>query len=190
MKSSDAPAVKRLKLAVLSHLVNADNVLQILGELQLYATDVDQDLVSQSIRVIGACAQRQSQITPDCLGVLTGFLSSTTGTRELLTGPAMGLTFIVYADSTVTQALLVLKVLLPQLDSVQTRLKTISTLVQHLHAQRIRDPSARSVIYWLAGQFAEDGVLHSFGPDVLRFAAKTFPDEVSGLLVLPIYVKA
>lgn len=79
VKTSDTAAVKKLKLAVLGHLVSADNVQQILNELQLYALDVDSEFAAESIKTIGACAQRQSQVTEDCLRVLLNFLSSVNG---------------------------------------------------------------------------------------------------------------
>lgn len=164
VKSVDHPAVKRLKVLVLSHLVSSDNVQSILSELQLYARELDAAFVKESIKAIGACAQRQAQVTSDCLNVLLGFLSSA-------------------AESTVAQTVQVLRTLLPQLDSSAERLKTISTLVQYLTADKMQSSQARADVYWLVGQFADEGPLTTFAPDVLRCAAKAFPTEVR--LVFP-----
>lgn len=39
---------------------------------------------------------------------------------------------------------------------------------------------ARSTVYWLVGQYADEGLLETVGPDTVRLGAKGFANEVGG----------
>lgn len=86
-------------------------------------------------------------------------------------------------DPTVASAVLVLQTLVrsPSFPSTASRSSVIARLASYLYTSKVTDPIARSTIYWLVGQFAQDGLLEGCGPDVVRLGAKQFAEEVRSM---------
>lgn len=84
----------------------------------------------------------------------------------------------------IAQSVLVLRSLLrsPRFPKATSRAAIIGTLVVLLEAGRIKAPTARATVYWLVGQFADEGFVESLGPDLVRTGAKGFAEEVRVLL--------
>jgi AP-3 complex subunit beta len=84
----------------------------------------------------------------------------------------------------VTQSVLVLRSLLTSRDfsaggSVSiSRPSIINRLIDLLEEGKIESPVARANVYYLVGQFANEGLLESGAPDVVRLGAKGFAQEV------------
>lgn len=60
----------------------------------------------------------------------------------------------------------------------KTRAAIITRLIELLREDKISAPVARSTVYWLVGQYAEEGLLETVGPDTVRLGAKGFANEV------------
>ena len=84
--------------------------------------------------------------------------------------------------SSVSQTVLVIGALLEQMSPNshpgRSRTQVIAQLVGLLQNGSIASTLSRASIYHLVGQYAEEGALDSFAPDVLRIAAKGFAEEV------------
>ncbi|GAA6018845.1 hypothetical protein JCM8202_002255 [Rhodotorula sphaerocarpa] len=151
---------RRARVRILIALANESNIRLILQELLTYVEDVDDSFAATAIEAIGTCAERVPQVAPDCLQTLTKLLGSS-------------------HDPTVASAVLVLQTLVrsPSFPSTASRSSVIARLASYLYTSKVTDPIARSTIYWLVGQFAQDGLLEGCGPDVVRLGAKQFAEE-------------
>jgi AP-3 complex subunit beta len=88
---------------------------------------------------------------------------------------------VVYAEPTVSTAVLVLRTLIasPTFPSSTSRKAVITRLASSLHSSnRIQDANARATVYWLVGQHAQEGMLEGCGADTVRLGAKGFASEV------------
>lgn len=155
--SSDPPHIWRLKLEVLTiifphcglHLKGV-----ILSELEHFSRGSDPDIVRESVRAIGRCAQSDTRTTARCLRVLLRQISSPDG-------------------NLVSEALTVIRHLIQQDPSSHT--KTVIRLAKNLDTTT--SPEARATIIWLVGEFAGIHPENNIAPDVLRILAKGFADE-------------
>ena len=75
-KYDDPIFVKVAKLAIIAQLVDEKNISKVLGELQLYATEIDVDFVRRAVRIIGRCALMIENTAPECVKVLVQLLES------------------------------------------------------------------------------------------------------------------
>ena len=75
-KYDDPIYVKVAKLGIIAQLVDESNIAKVLGELQLYATEIDVDFVKRAVRVIGRCALMIETTASDCVKVLGQLLES------------------------------------------------------------------------------------------------------------------
>ncbi|KAG6828949.1 hypothetical protein H0H87_000222 [Tephrocybe sp. NHM501043] len=195
VRTDDLLQVKQDKIKLLLNIINVDNYPTILRELivnfhastyhfivlkiarQDYADDPDDFVVSDSIRGIGRCARLIPESTHQCLNSLIVMIKSG-------------------QDAVISSAVLVLKHL------VQIQLSTSSdlsgssqapiTIIAQLASKidDIRHAQARACVIWLVGQYAAseekgpgpEGMVE-WAPDVLRKAAKTFPQETSSVKV-------
>ncbi|PGH01849.1 hypothetical protein AJ79_07785 [Helicocarpus griseus UAMH5409] len=157
IRSSDLAHIWRLKLEVLTLLfphcgMHLKGI--ILNELEHFSNESQPDLVRESVRAIGRCAQSDTTTSARCLRVLLNQISSAD-------------------DNLVSEALTVIRHLIQQ--DPGSHKKTVVMLAKHLDTTT--SPDARASIIWLVGEFAGIDVGNNIAPDVLRILAKGFADE-------------
>ena len=184
--STDTDAVTKLKIEMLSLLfAHAQLHLQslILSELSHFCHSHSIDIIRESVRAIGRCAQSSpsSATSARCFKVLLNQVSS--------------------FDSILVAEILTVMRHLIQRDPSQHQ-KTVVRLARNLDGMGAASPAARATVVWLVGEFAslesqsrvgdasaggkarmEDGI----APDVLRILMKVFAsesEEVKGQIVL------
>jgi AP-3 complex subunit beta len=155
--ANDPPHIWCLKLEVLTilfpHLgLHFKGV--ILNELEHFSKGSDPDLVRESVRAIGRCAQGDPETSKRCLRLLLSEISSVD-------------------DFLVSESLTVIRHLIQQ-DPISHK-KTVIQLAKHLDTTT--SPEARACIIWLVGEFASADTENNIAPDVLRILAKGFADE-------------
>ena len=157
IRSSDTPEAWRLKLEILTLVFpHSDPQVKglILSELEHFTKASDTDLVRESVRAIGRCAQSDSRTSSRCLNLLLKQTSSPDG-------------------NLVAEALTVIRHLIQQDPSSHTA--TVIKLARNLDT--MTNPEARASIIWLVGEFAGIGGEDNIAPDVLRILAQGFADE-------------
>lgn len=157
IRSSDLPHIWRLKLEILTLLfphcgLHLKGI--ILSELEHFSHESQPELVRESVRAIGRCAQNDSATSAWCLRVLLSQISSAD-------------------DNLVSEALTVIRHLIQQ--DPASHKKTVVMLAKHLDTTT--SPDARASIIWLVGEFAGIDVGNDIAPDVLRILVKGFADE-------------
>ena len=180
--SSDTDAITKLKIEMLSLLFPHARVhLQslILSELSHFCHSSSIDIIRDSVRAIGRCAQSSTSpaTSARCFKVLLNQISS-------------------FESILVAEVLTVMRHLI-QRDPSQHR-KTVVRLARNLDGMGAASPAARATVVWLVGEFAsleaqarvDDGktrVEDGIAPDVLRILVKGFvgeSEEVKGQIVL------
>jgi len=157
LSASDPPPVWRLKIEVLTLIFpHAALPLQsiILSELEHFSHSANIDLIRESVRAIGRCAQSDHRTSSRCFHVLLNQISS-------------------FDNVLVSEVLTVMRHLIQQ-DPVSHR-KTVVRLARNL--DRTASPEARATIIWLVGEFAALDPDNNIAPDVLRILTKGFADE-------------
>ncbi|PKY03667.1 putative AP-3 adaptor complex subunit beta [Aspergillus campestris IBT 28561] len=155
--SIDPPHIWRLKLEVLTLLfphcgMHLKGI--ILSELRHFAQGTDPELVRESVRAIGRCAQTDPDTADYCLDLLLGQIAS-------------------LDDNLVSETLTVIRHLIQQ--DPASHEQTVIELVKHLGTTN--NPDARATIVWLVGEFAGVDPERNIAPDVLRILVKGFADE-------------
>lgn len=155
--STDPPHIWRLKLEVLTiifpHLgMHWKGV--ILSELEHFSRGSNPELVRESVRAIGRCAQSDPRTSKHCLRVLLSQISSAD-------------------ENLVSESLTVIRHLIQQ-DPLSHK-QTVIQLAKYLDTTT--SPEARASIIWLVGEFASVDPENNIAPDVLRILAKRFADE-------------
>ena len=157
VRATDSLDISRLKFEVLTLIFphcEAHIRELILGELEHFTRSTDPDIVRESVRAIGRCAQHDKSASMRCLRLLLQQISSQDGTL-------------------VAESLTVIRHLIQQ--DPQSHVIIVIRLAKNLDS--ITNPQARATIIWLVGEFAglsDDG---NIAPDVLRILAKGFVDE-------------
>ena len=157
IRSTDISHIWRLKLEVLTILFPHCGVHSkglILSELEHFSGSSDPDLVGESVRAIGRCAECDTTTSARCLQVLLGQISSPD-------------------ENLVSEALTVIRHLIQQ--NPEAHQQTVVMLAKNLDT--ITGPEARASIIWLVGEFAGHNADTNIAPDVLRILAKGFADE-------------
>ena len=156
IRAADPPHMWQLKIEILTLVFpHCESQLKglILTELEHFTKAPDVDLVRESVRAIGRCAQNDSRTATRCLNLLLKQITSSDG-------------------NLVAEALTVIRHLIQQEPSSHT--KTVIRLAKNLDT--MANPLARASIIWLVGEFA--GVdEENIAPDVLRILVKGFADE-------------
>ncbi|KAJ5893595.1 hypothetical protein N7495_005286 [Penicillium taxi] len=155
--ANDPPHIWRLKLEVLTIIFSHCGKhwkSVIISELEHFSKGADPELVRESVRAIGRCAQGDPTTTDMCLRILLGQISS-------------------LDSNLVSESLTVIRHLIQQ-DPTSHR-QTVVQLVTNLGITT--HPDARSTIIWLVGEFAGINPKHNIAPDVLRILVKGFVDE-------------
>ncbi|OOQ89273.1 AP-3 adaptor complex subunit beta [Penicillium brasilianum] len=155
--ANDPPHIWRLKLEILTIIFpycgkHWKGV--VISELEHFSKGTDPDLVRESVRAIGRCAQGDATTADMCLRILLNQISSLDG-------------------NLVSESLTVIRHLIQQDPS--SHKQTVIKLVTHLGTTT--NPDARATIIWLVGEFAGVDPGHNIAPDVLRILIQGFADE-------------
>ncbi|KIW11954.1 hypothetical protein PV08_09228 [Exophiala spinifera] len=157
IRTRDSPQIWRLKIELLTLIfphaaLNLKSI--ILSELEHFSHSSDIELIRESVRAIGRCAQADPKNAYRCFKVLLNQMSS-------------------FDNVLVSEVLTVMRHLIQQDPS--SHRKTVVRLARNL--DRTTSPEARATIIWLVGEFASLDPDNNIAPDVLRILAKGFSDE-------------
>ena len=154
---TDSPDTYRLKLEVLTlvfpHCESHIREL-ILSELEHFTRSTKPEIVQESVRAIGRCAQHDHHTSARCLRLLLSQVSSQDG-------------------NLVAESLTVIRHLIQH--EPQAHVQTVVRLAKNLDT--MTNPQARAAIIWLVGEFAGLPDDENIAPDVLRLLVKGFVDE-------------
>ena len=157
VRATDPPDVSRLKFEVLTLLFPhcATEIKEmILSELEHFTRSADTDLVGESVRAIGRCAQTDTTTSGRCLRLLLQQLSSQDG-------------------NLIAESVTVIRHLIQQ--KPEAHVKTVIRLAKNLDTTT--NSQARASIIWLVSEFSGLPDEDNIAPDVLRILAKGFADE-------------
>ena len=157
VRGSDIPDVWRLKIEILTLVFpHSDPQLKglILTEFEHFTKTSEDELVRESVRAIGRCAQSDTRTSKRCLNLLLRQTSSDDG-------------------NLVAEALTVVRHLIQQ--EPASHLATVVRLAKNLDT--MTNPEARASVIWLVGEFAGIGGEDNIAPDVLRILAQNFAVE-------------
>jgi AP-3 complex subunit beta len=155
--STDPPQVWELKLELLTLIFpHSDTYLKslILNELEHFSQGSDKELVRESVRAIGRCAQSDARTSARCLRLLLKQITSLDG-------------------NLVAESLTVIRHLIQQ--DPGSHQSTVIRLAKNLDTAT--NPRARASIIWLVGEFSGIDGENNIAADVLRILAKGFADE-------------
>ncbi|KAL2830766.1 adaptin N terminal region-domain-containing protein [Aspergillus cavernicola] len=155
--ASDPSHIWHLKLEVLTILFPhcGDHFKGlIISELEHFAQGADPDLVRESVRALGRCAQGDPNTSDKCLRILLHQITS-------------------LDDNLVSESLTVIRHLIQQ--DPTSHEQTVIQLVKHLGLTT--NPDARATIVWLVGEYAGLEPERSFAPDVLQILVQNYADE-------------
>ncbi|KAJ5397809.1 hypothetical protein N7509_005922 [Penicillium cosmopolitanum] len=155
--ANDPPHIWRLKLEVLTIIFphcGKHWKSVIISELEHFSKGTDPELVRESVRALGRCAQGDATTAALCLRILLGQVASLDG-------------------NLVSESLTVIRHLIQQ--DPTSHNQTVIQLITHLGTTT--NPDARASIIWLVGEFAGADPGHNIAPDVLRILIKSFTDE-------------
>ena len=157
--STDPPSIWRLKLELLTLIFPCSQLhlkSLILSELEHFSHSADAEMIRESVRAIGRCAQASSDAATSsrCFRVLLNQISS-------------------FDNVLVSEVLTVMRHLIQQ--EPASHRKTVVRLARNL--DRTTSPQARATIIWLIGEFASLDTEMQIAPDVLRILLKGFADE-------------
>lgn len=157
MRARDSPQIWKLKIELLTLIfphaaLNLKSI--ILSELEHFSHSSDIEMIRESVRAIGRCAQVDPKNAHRCFKVLLNQISS-------------------FDNVLVSEVLTVMRHLIQQ-DPTSHR-KTVVRLARNL--DRTASPEARATIIWLVGEFASLDPDNNIAPDVLRILVKGFTDE-------------
>lgn len=157
VRAVDPPHIWQLKLEVLTtlfpHLGMHFRGI-ILSELEHFSQGTDPELVRESVRAIGRCAQTDSQTSSYCLRLLLSRISS-------------------IDENVVSESLTIIRHLIQQ--NPNAHKQTIIRLANYL--ETTANSGARASIIWLVGEYAAADLENDIAPDTLRILAKGFADE-------------
>ncbi len=157
VRSTDPPDVPRLKFEMLTLLFpHCEGHMKelILSELEHFTRSSDLDIVQESVKAIGRCAQNDSPASQRCLRLLLAQVSCQDG-------------------NLVAESLTVIRHLIQQ--NPQAHFNTVIRLAKSLDT--ITNPQARASIIWLVGESAGLPEEENIAPDVLRILTKNFATE-------------
>lgn len=155
--ATDSIAISLLKFEILTLLFphcESHYKEMIFCELEHFSRASNAELVQESVRAIGRCAQQDTKASARCLRLLFQQTSSQDG-------------------NLVAESLTVIRHLIQQ--NPRVHVQTVIRLAKNL--DKISNPQARATIIWLVGEFAGVEDKDNIAPDVLRILAKGFADE-------------
>lgn len=157
VRATDPPQIWSLKLEMLTLIFpHADLYLKslILHEIEHFSHSTDRDLVRESVRAIGRCAQSDNRTSAKCLKLLLNHVAS-------------------LDSNLVAESLTVVRHLIQQ--DPQAHRTTVVRLAKNLDT--MSNPHARATIIWLVGEFSGFDDENNIASDVLRILAKGFAEE-------------
>lgn len=163
----DPPHIWKLKLEILTILfpyLGMHYKGVILSELEHFSQSNDTELVRESVRAIGRCAQSDPRTSNHCLRLLLSQLSS-------------------IDEHLVSESLTVIRHLIQQ--DPASHKQTVVQLAKHLDSTASAE--ARASIIWLVGEYATTDADNNIAADVLRILVKNFayePEVVKQQIVL------
>ncbi|KAL4943255.1 hypothetical protein BDV06DRAFT_190341, partial [Aspergillus oleicola] len=155
--ASEPSHIWRLKLEVLTILFphcGGHFKSLIISELEHFSQGADPELVRESVRALGRCAQGDPTTSDKCLRILLHQITS-------------------LDDNLVSESLTVIRHLIQHDPGAHER--TVIQLVKHLGLTT--NPDAKATIIWLVGEYAGINPERSFAPDVLRVLVQKFAEE-------------
>ncbi|KAL4968733.1 AP-3 complex subunit beta [Aspergillus stella-maris] len=155
--ASEPSHIWRLKLEVLTILFphcGGHFKSLIISELEHFAQGADPELVRESVRALGRCAQGDPTTSDKCLRILLHQITS-------------------LDDNLVSESLTVIRHLIQHDPGAHEG--TVIQLVKHLGLTT--NPDAKATIIWLVGEYAGIDPERSFAPDVLRILVQKFAEE-------------
>lgn len=159
---SDSTDVARLKLSILSKLVNETNIKYIIDELKYNALNSDPYVARESLKAIGKCSHVSSEWNDRTLKWCLRNVRNTTGIvlDELLT---------------------VIRYLIQIRQQIDGSGNEIAQIVYNLSVllednSLGLEPNAKASIIWIIGEFSKQ-LNNQIAPDVLRNLLKTLPNE-------------
>ncbi|CAJ0562728.1 unnamed protein product, partial [Mesorhabditis spiculigera] len=120
------------KLDVLVRLVDQTNIAMVLSELKEYATEVDVDFVTKSVRAIGRCAIKVEESSGNCVSTLLDLIKTK-------------------VNYIVQEAILVVKDIFRKYPGRYESI--IGILCENLES--LDKPSAKASMIWIIGEYAE-----------------------------------
>ncbi|KAJ7582755.1 adaptin N terminal region-domain-containing protein [Mycena floridula] len=150
-KYNDPIYVKLAKLEIMYRLARSENALEVLNELQEYASEVDIDFTRKAVRSIGRLAIKVESAADNCIQTLLGLIE----------------TKVSYV---VQEAVIVIKDIFRRYPGKYEGV--IPTLCANMDA--LDEPEAKSAMVWILGQFAN---LIDNGDELLDDLCYTFLDE-------------
>lgn len=131
-KYDDPIYVKLAKLEILYRLANADNIHLVLPELKEYASEVDVDFVSKSVRAIGRCAIKIDGESDRCVECLVQLIQTK-------------------VNYIVQEAIVVIKDIFRKYPNRYESI--IGILCENLESLEL--PEAKASLIWVIGQYAD-----------------------------------
>ena len=152
IRSVDPAFIRALKLDILTHLANANNIGQLLVELEAYCRDPDREFVTAVVRALGVIADRIPDVAAQCTGALV---------RLCVHSP----------DAVAAEAALVARALVAR-DSAARAGDAERLLRAFPH---VRSAGARAVILWMGGEFCDLGEGVALAAlEMLRVGARSY----------------
>ena len=132
-RASDPPAVKRLKIEMLTAVADVGNTYDIVTELSEYVTDVDAAIARESVRAVGRVALDGDQSVEGIVDRLLQFVDHG-------------------ADYVTAETLIAIK------DIVRKHPRYANeciSAIAGMEAEIIAEPAARAALVWLYGEFGD-----------------------------------
>ena len=132
-RASDPPAVKRLKIEMLTAVADVGNTYDIVTELSEYVTDVDAAIARESVRAVGRVALDGDQSVEGIVDRLLQFVDHG-------------------ADYVTAETLIAIK------DIVRKHPRYANeciSAITGMEAEIIAEPAARAALVWLYGEFGD-----------------------------------
>lgn len=131
-KYNDPIYVKLAKLEIMYRLARAENVTEVLAELQEYASEVDVDFVRKAVRSIGRLAIKVEAASDNCIQALLNLIQ----------------TKVTYV---VQEAVIVIKDIFRRYPGKYEGI--IPTLCENMDS--LDEPESKAAMVWIIGQFAD-----------------------------------
>ena len=157
VRATDSPQVSRLKFEVLTLIFphcESEMKDMILSELEHFTRSSSSEIVRESVRAIGRCAQIDMSTSRRCLGLLLRQISGQDG-------------------DLIAESVTVIRHLIQQ--DPQAHISTVIRLAKNLDTTT--NAQARASIVWLVGEFSGLADQTDVAPDVLRILVKGFCAE-------------
>lgn len=156
VRFNDPSSVKMQKLNIITQLATPGNMVEILGELSEYVTDIDADISRFAIRAIGRISIRIPQSSEESIEHLLAFLD-------------------LHIDHVTSETVIVLKDFLRKYPERFEEI--IPSLTRVLRS--IEEPEGKIACIWMVGEYGET---IAEAPYILEGLIEAFPEEQDSLV--------